>query len=151
MFPQTQINIGNIIDEKTSENKLGKSFLFDFSKGDFILKGGKLIETSEIEAIKVWIEKVLRTEKFKFKIYEKQDKKREYGVTIRELLIGNKYPQAFVQSELKREITEALLKHPQIETIKEFTTDKAYTTLNIYFTVILKDARSFEQEVSFSE
>ena len=88
----------------------GKSFLFDFEKGDFVLKDGKLVSVEGLEALKVWIEKTLRTERFKFEVYEGT----EYGSRIQDL-IGSVYPLDFIKIELEREITEALIIHPEIE------------------------------------
>lgn len=150
MFPQQNICTDNIVEnEKAANYRIGKSFLFDFKTGDFILQDGKLVKAGEIQGIKIWIEKILKTQKFKFKIYEKQDKKREYGVTIKDLLIGNKYPRAFVESELKREITEALLMHPKIESIENFKFQRKSTTVILSFKVNLISDEFLEQEVRF--
>ena len=66
MFPETD---ELVISETTSENTGGtKSFLYDFSKGDFVIRDGKLVPCDSLEAIKVWIEKIIRTEKNRFPI-----------------------------------------------------------------------------------
>lgn len=60
MFPNsTDITINN--ESNTSSGT--KSYMFDFENGDFVVHDGKLIECDSIDAIKVWIEKILRTEK----------------------------------------------------------------------------------------
>ncbi|WP_313757078.1 DUF2634 domain-containing protein [Tissierella sp.] len=148
MLPQ--LNLDNFVQEvEVKENKKqGKAFLFDFKQGDFLIKDGRLIEVDGVEAIKVWIEKILRTEKFKFKIYE-EDGIDEYGITIKRLIQGKKVPQFFLQSELRREIEETLQKHIEIDRIDNFRTAQDQTTLIIYFTVILKSGEIFNQEVSF--
>jgi len=149
MFPN--LDIDQVLEEEKSLEELmpgGKSYAYDFKKGDFILKNGRLVEIEDIEAVKVWIEKVLITEKFKFKVY-KGENEDEYGTTIRKLVLGKKFPVFFLQSELKREVSEALAKHPKIDRIEDFRIDQQMVTLNIYFTVILKDNRTFQQEVSF--
>jgi len=145
-----QLNLDNFVQEvEVKENKKqGKAFLFDFKQGDFLIKDGRLIEVDGVEAIKVWIEKILRTEKFKFKIYE-EDGIDEYGITIKRLIQGKKVPQFFLQSELRREIEETLQKHIEIDRIDNFRTAQDQTTLIIYFTVILKSGEIFNQEVSF--
>lgn len=148
MLPQ--LNLDDFVQEvEVKENKKqGKTFLFDFKQGDFLIKDGRLIEVDGVEAIKVWIEKILRTEKFKFKIYE-EDGIDEYGIIIKRLIQGKKVPQFFLQSELKREIEETLQKHIEIDRIDNFRTAQDQTTLIIYFTVILKNGEVFNQEVSF--
>jgi phage baseplate assembly protein W len=133
--------------EPASPQNLGKSFLFDFKKGDFILRDGKLVEVEGIEALKVGVEKLLRTEKFKFKIYERDDKQ-EYGVTIEDL-IGSSLPKAFVESELKREISDALKKHPMIAGISNLSTLRDGSRLKISFQINLVDGQAIGQEVVF--
>lgn len=149
MFPT--LNLDNVIEELQVEEKKnqGKTFLYDFKKGDFVIKDGRLVEVDGKEAIKVWIEKILRTEKFKFKVYKEDENIDEYGTTIKKLIQGRRVPQFFLQSELRREIEEALKKHSEIDRIEDFRTEQEMTTLKIYFTVILKDGETFNQEVNF--
>ncbi|WP_353096246.1 DUF2634 domain-containing protein [Tissierella praeacuta] len=149
IFPE--LNLDNVVKELKNEEKKnqGKTFLFDFKKGDFVLKDGRLVEVEGKEAIKVWIEKILRTEKFKFEIYKEDENFNEYGTTIKKLIQGRKVPQFFLQSELRREIEEALKRHSEIDRIEDFRTDQEMTTLKIYFTVILKNGETFNQEVNF--
>lgn len=148
IFPQEEVNIEEIKSNVLSNN-IGKSFLFDFKKGDFILKDGKLVVVDDIEALKVWIEKTLRTEKFKFKIYEKENSRLEYGITLQDLIVGHNYPKEFVESEIKREVTEALLKHPLIEGLDQWKIEKNNPILKVGFTVILMDGRILGSEVNF--
>ena len=44
----------------------GKSFYFDFEKGDFNVIDGRLQEINNLEALKLWITKILKTAKLKF-------------------------------------------------------------------------------------
>lgn len=125
---------------------IGKSFLFDFNTGDFVLKDGRLVEVLGIEAVKVWIEKILRTEKYRYKVYEREDKN-EYGVVLEDLVVGNNFPKVFVESELKREITKALTRHPIIKSLTDWKIEKKNPTLNISFKVNLLDGNDFTQEV----
>jgi len=146
MLPEAaeqEINIG------TSETTtMGKSFLFDFAAGDFVVKDGRLVEVTGTEALKVWIEKVIRTEKFRFKIYDREDDRDEYGVTIEDLIVGHDYPSAFVEAELQRELSDALTKNPLISSISEFTVTKDNPRVTVSFTINLADGSSFDQEVS---
>jgi len=128
---------------------LGKSFMFDFKKGDFVLLNGKLVSTQGIEALKVWIEKILRTEKFRFQVYTKDGRQDEYGVTLEDLIIGKNYPLKFFQAEVRREVTTALLRHPLIQSITKWTVVKGNPLLSITCTVNLNNGTSFEQEVNF--
>lgn len=149
MFPQ--INLDIVKQEKEQEkikDKQGITYLYDFKKGDFILRNGKLIKAEGKEGIKVWIEKILLTDEFKFKIYETEESE-EYGTTIRKLIMGRKIPQLLLHSELKRVISEKLKQHIEIERIEDFNTKQEMATLTISFTVILKNGETFNQEVNF--
>ncbi|MEH6940771.1 DUF2634 domain-containing protein [Bacillus sp. JJ722] len=153
MFPE--IDESMIPEENTEETSkaayYGKSFLFDFDKGEFVFENGKMVVVTGKEALKVWITKVLKTEKFRFKIYEKEEEKdTEYGVTIEDLVIGHNFSQAFIESELKREIEVALLRHPLIDFLSDFRFEREKSLLIIYFTVNIVDDESFNQEVSFN-
>ena len=122
-------------EKQVSENTtLGKSFIFDFSAGDFVLKDGKLQVAEGVEALKVWIQKILKTEKFKFKIYQTGEAK-EYGVTLLEL-VNSGYPQFFIQAEIQREVTEALPRNPEILNVENFNFARDKRILTVSFTVI---------------
>lgn len=132
LIPSLQEQVNNINEAETTRAS-GKSFLFDFNTGDFVLKDGKLVEIEGLEALKMWIQKILKTEKFKFKIYETGETN-EYGVTLLEL-INKGYPIYFVQSEIQREITEALLINPEINDISSFIFTRETRGLVVTFTV----------------
>jgi hypothetical protein len=121
--------------------KMGKSFLFDFDKGDFVLKDGKIVAVEGIEALKMWIIKAIKTERYRFRIYDDTG----YGTTIEDLT-GTNYPRAFVESEIKREVTSSLTNHPYIENIInwEFRRDGKWMRVN--FKVITMEG-AFDQEV----
>lgn len=120
----------------------GKTFLYDFVIDDFIYKNGAPVEVEGKEALRVWIEKLIRTEKFKFKIYENVD----YAIKIEDL-IGSTLPRGFIESELKRELTEAILKNPFIENLTNWNFEKDGSKWIISFEVVTVDG-VFEMEVA---
>ena len=92
MFPNsTDITL----DNKSNISSGTKSYMFDFENGDFIARDGKLIECDGISAIKVWIEKILRTEKGRYSIYSDT----EYGCHLEDFTIGNSYTAEFIEVE----------------------------------------------------
>lgn len=142
MLPQItelELNIDEIAEEDLP--KIGKSFLFDFKNGEFVLKDGKPVAAEGLEALKIWVTKTIMTEKDRFTIYENTD----YGTTIEDL-IGSNYPREFVESEIKREITEALINHSYIQNITDLKLNKDGSSMKIKFTVVTADG-AFEQEV----
>jgi len=137
MFPNTQ-DLSDSAAAESAAAATGKSFLFDFQTGDFVIQNGKLVETKDIS---VWIEKILRTEKDRYEIYTDTN----YGVHLEDLIVGTNYDQAFVQSELKREIEEALLSHPDIAGISNFTAEKTETGI-----IISVEVETGDTEATFS-
>lgn len=131
MFPNDTI----ITEESTEETPMGngKSFLFDFEKGDFTVQDGKVLTCSGIDAVKIWIDKVLRTEKFKFKIYETGEED-EYGVTLIDF-INSGFPLDFIKVEVEREIKEALAKNSAIESVHTFEFERIKRALSCSFSV----------------
>jgi len=125
MFPQSKEI--TVTQNKADASGGTKTYLFDFDKGDFVVLDGKLIECDGIEAIRVWIEKIIRTEKGRYQIYDGT----EYGCHLEDLIIGNNYTVEFIEAELKREIEEALLQNPQITNVSSFnlTRDKGSITV----------------------
>lgn len=150
MLPR--INLDEVIEGvEQEENKVyDKTFLFDFDKSDFVIRDGRLVEVSGKEATKVRLEKLLRTEEFKYLVYKAIDNEDEYGTNIKKLVLGKKLPSFFIESELKREIEENAKKYiHEIDRVEDFRTEHELATLKIYFTVILKNGEAFNQEVSF--
>lgn len=131
MFPETK----EISFASSSDSYGTKSFLFDFDTGDFNVRDGKLIECGGIEAVKVWIEKILRTEKGRFEIYDNT----EYGARLEDLIVGNSYSVAFIESELKREIEDALLQNLQIRSVSNIQITRGINSLTVELEVTLDD------------
>ena len=108
------------------------SFKFDFDTGEFVLdSAGDVIVVSGIESLKQWIQKILRTQYNRYKLYNGT----YYGSNIEDLVIGKSYKYDFAESELKREIETALLRHDDIQSVDSFSATKQGTVLNISFTL----------------
>lgn len=134
MFPNsTDITINN--ESNTSSGT--KSYLFDFTTGDFIVRDGKLIECDGIESIKIWIEKILRTEKGRYKIYDNT----EYGCHLGDLIIGNNYTAEFIEAELKREIEDAIKQNTRITSVTNFNITRNTNAITVTLEVVLNDER----------
>lgn len=151
MFPEVNLDIirQQYKEQNKSRDKQGITYLYDFKKGDFILKDGKLVVAEGEKSVQIWIEKILLTEEFVFNIYQ-EDRNEEYGTTIRKLVLGRKIPKLLLHSELKRIISEKMKQHVEIERIEDFRIEQKMATLTIYFTVILISGENFgfEQEVA---
>lgn len=126
-------------DELVEEDvpTIGKSFLFDFKKGDFVMKDGKLVVLAGIEALKMWIIKVIRTEKFRFRIYESENDE-QYGVMLEDL-IGSNFDREFIEAEIEREVTEALMLHEYIVSVDEWQFERNSKKMTVSFAVTTYD------------
>lgn len=132
MFPNsTDITLDNESDTSNGT----KSYLFDFDSGDFVVRDGKLTECDGIDAIKVWIEKILRTEKGRYTIYTDT----EYSCHLEDLIIGNSYTAEFVEAELKREIEDALKQNPRITSVTNFNIIRNKNAITVTLEVVLND------------
>ena len=132
MFPNSaNVNLNN----ETKLSNGTKSYLFDFASGDFVVRDGKLVECDGIDAIKVWIEKILRTEKDRYSIYNDT----EYGCHLEDLIIGNSYTVEFIEAELKREIEDALKQNPQITSVTNVQIIRSKHSITVTLEVVLND------------
>ena len=130
MFPNsTDITL----DNKSGTSSGTKSYMFDFENGDFVVRDGKIIECDGIESIKVWIEKILRTEKDRYPIYDNT----EYGCHLEDLIIGNSYTAEFIEAELKREIEDALKQNSQITSVTNFNITRNTNAITVTLEVVL--------------
>lgn len=143
MFPEITELEFDVEEVTESYVPMGKSYLYDFKRGEFVIRNGKQIEVFGKDALKVWIEKVLRTEYGRFCIYKNE----EYGVVLEDL-IGSNHPQSFVESEIKREVTLALLRHQDIIAIEQWSFTRDGRWMRITFVVVQRDDSPFSMEVT---
>lgn len=135
----------------------GTSFLYDFKKGDFIYEKGNPVLVSGKEALKIWIEKIIRTRAGAYNIYSKSDDSglvtdREYGTDIWALIRGQKLPALVIEAETKRDIEEAMSLNHKILRIENYRVEQGYGNnghkLGIEFDVITVDTEEdFQMEV----
>lgn len=121
------------IDFKTSEVshelKMLKEYAWDFDKNDFLLKDGKFQIVSGIEALKIWIWKALKTERYRYMAYSF-----DYGSEI-DTLTGKAYTKGIMKSEIERYLKEALLINPYIKAVGNILVDMFGSNINIEFDV----------------
>ncbi len=124
-------DVPEIVEQETEPApKYGKSWLFDFAKGDFMTDGaGRVIEADEHSAWGQWCVKAALTERFAYLIYST-----DYGAEIEQAL---KQPsRAAVEAELERTITEALQVDPRTEVVQDFVFEWEGDTVKVKFTAI---------------
>ena len=107
------------------------TYNFDFKQGEFVMSGGNISVLTGIDALMLWIDKTIRTQLGRYSIYNGKN----YGANIEDLIIGKSYGFDFVESELKREMETALLRHEDILGMDKFSVVKRGTVLEVSFTL----------------
>ena len=107
-----------------------KMYKFDFAKGEFEFDNGNIVVLDGEDALKIWIEKAIKTAYNKYKMYNGTS----YGCNISDL-IGGAYKNKFMQSELQREIRDALLMNNDIYSVENFDFRQENSKLLISFDV----------------
>lgn len=108
------------------------TFAFDFKVGEFIMKNGSPVILTGVDALKLWIQKCIRTQLDRYSIY----KGKRYGVNIEDLVIGKNYGLDFAESELRRELETALLLNEDIYSLSAFSIKNNKSVMTIYFKLI---------------
>ncbi len=148
LIPDLQQQIDNIQAANTNIELLGRVIKFDFVNKCFALQDGRPVELStDEEKIQQWIHLVILTYKDAYDIYKDTD----FYCNVKDL-IGKKMIGyiAFYQSEIQREVTEALLKHRYIASVDNFSltkTDKRAWNVQYVVTLITGQVVSNEEVV----
>lgn len=115
--------------ERETELETFREYAWDFEHDTFITEDGKPKVVTENEALKVWIYKTLKTERWRYRAYDNA-----YGVEL-EQFFGATPNTADTAMEVKRYISEALLINPYIKSIDKMTFDNDKDVLE--FTITL--------------
>ena len=137
MFPNAFIEpISERTENETTDN--GIDFLFDYESGQHIMNGSVLRECTELQKVRQYIQNVLRTQADLYKVYT-EGETNVFGLSIYNYLGERSLPLGYINSELKREVTGQLLKHPMINDVKDWTAKREKQGLNVSFTAVLTD------------
>ena len=144
MFPEVNYDFEteeeNLVAMQST--KIGRTPLYDFDRGRYVVRDGKIIECTQKEAVRQWVGFLVKTAADKFDVYDGTD----FGTYI-ENYIGYK-DTAFVASEIKREVEEKALDNRAIESIEDFQFKKEGDKLTISLTIVMTDKTEVEVETS---
>ena len=117
--------------ENTKDLPLFKEMAINFENGEVITKKGEIVILEGKEALNVWIWKVLKTERNRFKAYSSN-----FGSDIYKE-IGYVYDRVIKEQLIINEIIDTLLVNPYITNVYDFeiTYSDDDLTLNINFKV----------------
>lgn len=140
MFPSNFVENTNIENEN---KEVGVDFLFDYSTSQHIMKNAVLVECTTLQSIQQFIQNVLRTKINTYKVYTEGETE-TFGISIYDYLGQRTLPMGYINSELKREVTEQLLRHPLIAEVKDWKGTREKRGLHISFTTVLADGTVLE-------
>ncbi|MBO7747346.1 DUF2634 domain-containing protein [Paenibacillus sp. MWE-103] len=109
MFPNvTLLPVGP--NTQSGAAPLGRVFLFDFETRRFVLQDGKPVEASHEQAIYQWVMMLLITEPDQYPIYTDTG----FGMQFKHFIGRRDIPIGVINSELRRQLEEKVLLHPEI-------------------------------------
>lgn len=135
--------IKETIRQKEAENASGKTtFKFDFSKNEFVtdVMGNVLTTNDPEEVLGEVVDKILHDQRYKHLIYPSS-----YGNEI-DTALEQDDPFEVLECELKRLYTEALVYHPMIASISDFTASYNGDVITCSFTVTGTNGASIQRE-----
>ena len=125
---------GNKTDDNTITNTLPafQEYAWDFIHDCFIFENGKHKIVTENDALKIWIYKTLKTERWRYRAYDNS-----YGAEL-EQFIGKTTNNADSSAQVERYIKEALLVNPYIKSIDNiaFTNESDVLDFTISLTTV---------------
>lgn len=138
MFPEAEYETE--IEEESENTELGQAPLYDFNKKEYILKDGKIVMCNQKEAVTQWLGFLVSTTVGRYPVY----KDSEFGTYI-ENYIGYK-DEAFVFSEIKREVQEKATLNRAISSVDNFDFAREKDKLTVSMVATLQNGE--EQEVT---
>lgn len=108
---------------------MGRGLVFDWTAGRYLMDNGGPVECTGAEAVKAWLEQVIRTRVAKYPVHPT-----DYGCSALEL-IGQKIPKGYALSEIRAELLASAAYCRAIEELSELI----YDGEKINCTVKLKD------------
>lgn len=139
MFPINETELDLWVETEEESAKVGRSFCFDYDTKRFKVMDGGITECTGGEAVKQWIELLIRTIPGKYAIYNEK-----FGVATDEIIGYKNMPLGFIYSELKREIQEGIALNPSVDSMADYSARRDNGVLTISFMVHLKDGASEE-------
>lgn len=138
MFPNGFTEPSAVFEENEVADK-GVDFFFDYETDQHIMKGSVLNECDDLRKVRQYIQNVLRTPSNVYKDYMKGETE-TFGLSIYKYIGERTLPMGYINSELKREVTEHLLKHPMIKEVKDWKAEREKQGLKVSFTAVLTDS-----------
>lgn len=111
VFPFTSFRVN---PSSNTQLKLFAEMAYDFENNCLLKRAGKHYMVYKDEALKIWIWKALKTQRYAWQAYT-----HAYGCEI-DSIIGKTTSRDMFESEAKRYITECLMVNPYIQELENF-------------------------------
>lgn len=134
-------------DEEVEPQPFGRGWGFDFETGQMQRHGASPVVTRDLDTLRVWIEKTLRTARGTHPIYSL-----DHGIDDPYVGIGSPFSAEAV-GVLTESIADALLVHDRIEEVVDitFTGGPDSDVLSVGFSVIVDDEELTFEDVPLSD
>lgn len=106
----------------------GYTFDFNWESETYSMDYGTPVEVNGVEAVKEWLQLVLRTTQGRYAIYPS-----DFGASLYNVM-GKKLPKGAVLSEIRRQLKESMKYCPTIEDIGQVVWDGEAITCTITLT-----------------
>lgn len=136
MFPA----IPSTVPAQAAED-IGRVPAFDPDSSTFLIKDGALVERRGREAVRQWIDLMLRQQIDRVPIYRTD---REVKIGIDHQMIGSKLPTGLQNAEVERQIRETMSYCPAIRTVQDFSVSRRGRSCRIAFTAVLYTGETLE-------
>jgi phage baseplate assembly protein W len=113
-----------------------KTYAFNFDTGEI----GGIVD--EEKAIRQFVRKTITTPRFRFLIYDDQ-----YGCEL-ENLIGQDVTNEYLEHDIPRMITEALVYDDRISNVTDFVITRDSDKVYVSFTLVTSDGTLINEEVT---
>ena len=124
-------------DPERAPEVMGRGLVFDWTAGRYLMANGGPVECIGAEAVKAWLEQVIRTRVGKYAVHPT-----DYGCSALDL-IGQKIPKGYALSEIRAELLASAAYCRAIEELSELI----YDGERINCTVRLKDGNYITEVV----
>lgn len=120
---------------------IGRAPAFDSGESLFLMRDGALIERSGLEAVRQWIDLMLRQQIDRVPIYQTNA---DTKIGIDRSMLGSRLPSGLIAAEVERNVRETMSYCPAIRAVQDFKVTRRGRACRVEFTAVLNDGSTLE-------
>ncbi|WP_294855613.1 DUF2634 domain-containing protein [uncultured Oscillibacter sp.] len=120
---------------------IGRVPAFDSGESLFLMRDGALIERSGLEAVRQWIDLMLRQQIDRVPIYQTGA---DTKIGIDRSLLGSRLPTGLMAAEVERNVRETMGYCPAIRAVRDFKITRRGRACHVEFTAVLNSGDTVE-------